>query len=108
MASCWPAGPAPARSAARCSLPSGRHDGKKEIIDFRLAQSERAAEWERFLGDLIRRGVVGDGLEMISVDGGAGLLAAPSTAYPDVPVQRCWAHKIRNILNKVRVGDRSA
>jgi putative transposase len=85
-----------------------RHDGKKEIIDFRLAQSESAAEWERFLGDLIRRGVVGDGLEMIGVDGGAGLLAALPTAYPAVPVQRCWAHKIRNILNKVRVGDRSA
>ena len=75
-----------------------RHDGKKEIIDFRLAQSESAAEWERFLGDLIRRGLIGDGLEMISVDGGAGLLAALPTAYPGVPVQRCWAHKIRNIL----------
>jgi putative transposase len=85
-----------------------RHDGKKEIIDFRLAQSESAAEWERFLGDLIRRGLIGDGLEMISVDGGAGLLAALPTAYPGVPVQRCWAHKIRNILGKVRVGDRPA
>jgi putative transposase len=85
-----------------------RRDGKKEIIDFHLAQSESAAEWERFLGDLIRRGLVGDGLEMISVDGGAGLLAALPTAYPGVPVQRCWAHKIRNILNKVRVGDRPA
>ena len=29
-----------------------RPDGKKEVIDFRLAQSESAAEWERFLGDL--------------------------------------------------------
>src|SRR6516162_503404 len=81
-----------------------RHDGKKEIIDFRLAQSESAAEWERFLGDLIRRGLVGDGLEMISVDGGAGLLAALPTAYPGVPVQRCWAHKIRNVLGKVSIG----
>jgi putative transposase len=34
-----------------------RHDGKNEIIDFRLAQSESAAEWRRFLGDLIRRGL---------------------------------------------------
>jgi len=85
-----------------------RHDGKKEIIDFRLAQSESAAEWERFLGDLIRRGLIGDGLEMISVDGGAGLLAALPTAYPGVPVQRCWAHKIRNILGKVRAHDRPA
>jgi putative transposase len=71
-----------------------RRDGRKEIIDFRLAQSESAAEWERFLGELIRRGLVGEGLEMICVDGGPGLLAALPTAYPGVPVQRCWAHKI--------------
>ena len=85
-----------------------RFDGKKEVIDFPLAQSESAAEWERFLGDLIRRGLIGDGLEMICVDGGAGLLAALPTAYPGVPVQRCWAHKIRNVLDKVRVADQPA
>jgi putative transposase len=85
-----------------------RLDGKKEVIDFRLAQSESAAEWERFLGDLIRRGLVGDALEMICVDGGAGLLAALPTAYPGIAVQRCWAHKIRNVLDKVRAADRDA
>jgi putative transposase len=85
-----------------------RPDGKKEIIDFRLAQSESAAEWERFLGDLIRRGLTGDSLEMICVDGGSGLLAALPTAYPGIPVQRCWAHKMRNVLNKVRVADQPA
>jgi hypothetical protein len=47
-------------------------DGKEEVIDFRLAQSESAAEWERFLGDLIRRGLDGDSLEMICLDGGSG------------------------------------
>ena len=85
-----------------------RPDGRKEIIDFRLAQSESAAEWERFLGDLIRRGLIGDRPEMICVDGGAGLLAALPTAYPGVPVQRCWAHKIRNVLGKVRRADQPA
>jgi putative transposase len=85
-----------------------RHDGKKEVIDFRLAQSESAAEWERFLGELIGRGLVADRLEMICVDGGAGLLAALPTAYPGVPVQRCWAHKIRNVLGKVRAPDQPA
>jgi putative transposase len=85
-----------------------RPDGKKEIIDFRLAQSESAAEWERFLGDLIRRGLTGDSLEMICVDGGTGLLAALPTAYPGIPVQRCWAHKIRNVLGKVRQADQLA
>ena len=85
-----------------------RPDGKKEVIDFRLARSESAAEWERFLGDLIRRGLTGDGLEMICVDGGAGLLAALPTAYPAVAIQRCWAHKIRNVLDKVRRADQPA
>jgi len=36
-----------------------RHDGKKEIIDFQLAGSESAAEWERFLTALHRRGLTG-------------------------------------------------
>lgn len=85
-----------------------RPDGKKEIIDFRLAASESAAEWEAFLGDLIRRGLTGERLEMLCVDGGHGLLAALPTAFPGVPVQRCWAHKIRNVLDKVRKADRAA
>ncbi len=82
-----------------------RSDGKKEIIDFRLAGSESAAQWEQFLTDLYRRGLTGEGLDMICVDGGSGLLAALPTALPDIPVQRCWAHKIRNVLDKVKKAD---
>lgn len=82
-----------------------RHDGKKEVIDFRLAASESAAEWETFLADLYRRGLTGEGLDMICVDGGAGLLAALPGVFHGIPVQRCWAHKIRNVLNKVRKAD---
>jgi len=82
-----------------------RHDGKKEVLDFRLAGSESAAEWENFLGDLYRRGLTGEGLHMICVDGGCGLLAALPSIFHGIPVQRCWAHKIRNVLNKVRKAD---
>lgn len=85
-----------------------RPDGRKEIIDWRLATAESAAQWEAFLTDLWRRGLTGEALDMICVDGGQGLLAALPTAYPGVPVQRCWAHKIRNVLDKVRAGDRDA
>jgi hypothetical protein len=53
----------------------------------------------------VRRGLVGERLEMLCVDGGSGLLAALPIAFPDIPVQRCWAHKIRNVLNKVREAD---
>lgn len=82
-----------------------RPDDKKEVIDFRLAASESAAEWEKFLADIYRRGLTGEGLDMICVDGGSGLLAALPAVFPGIPVQRCWAHKIRNVLNKVRKAD---
>src|SRR5712691_4692045 len=39
---------------------------------------------------------------------GAGAIRRPVTAYPAIPVQRCWAHKIRNVLGKVRVTDQAA
>ena len=71
-----------------------RPDGRKEIVDYRLARAESAAEWERFLDDLYARGLTGEGLEMICVDGGQGLLAALPTAYHGIPVQRCRAHKM--------------
>ena len=82
-----------------------RPDGKKEVIDFRLAASESAAEWERFLTDLYRRGLTGKGLHMICIDGGNGLRAALPTVFPAIPVQRCWAHKMRNILDKIKKPD---
>jgi transposase-like protein len=82
-----------------------RPDGKKEIIDFRLAPGESAFAWEAFLNDLYRRGLKGEGVELIITDGGSGLLAALPLVYSQVPLQRCWAHKIRNILDKVKKTD---
>ena len=84
-----------------------RHDGKKEIIDFKLARSESANEWEAFLISLTRRGLTGKGTEVISVDGGSGLISAARSVYPLISLQRCWAHKMRNILDKVRKADRN-
>ncbi len=76
-----------------------RHDGKKEVIDFRLATSESGAEWRIFLTDLFNRGMAG--FEVICADGGHGLISILPEVYPSIPLQRCWAHKIRNILDKV-------
>lgn len=81
-------------------------EGRREILDFRLAPAESQAAWEAFLHDLYRRGLTGEGLAVIVTDGGAGLLAALPLVYPRARVQRCWAHKTRNVLDKVRVVDR--
>jgi len=83
-----------------------RADGNKEVLDFRLAASESEREWELFLADLFRRGLTGQALKLIAVDGNPGLRAALDTVYPGVPVQRCWAHKTRNVLDKVKKVDR--
>jgi len=85
-----------------------RHDGRKEIIDFRQAQGESTQAWEVFLNDLYRRGLGAEGLELICSDGGTGLRAALPLVYPHVPVQLCWAHKARNVLDKVRRAQRPA
>jgi transposase-like protein len=76
-----------------------RHDGKKEVIDFHLAKSESGAEWRVFLTDLVNRGLTG--FEVICADGGHGLISILPEVYPNIPLQRCWAHKMRNILDKV-------
>ena len=82
--------------------------GRKEILDFSLATGESERAWEQFLTDLYRRGLRGQGLELIVNDGGAGLLAALPVVFPKLPVQRCWAHKTRNILDRIRRHDREA
>src|SRR3989338_2104728 len=81
------------------------HDMRKEVIDFYITSSESEAEWDKFLTNLYKRGLKCEGVEVISVDGGKGLLAALKTVYPDIPIQRCWAHKMRNIINKVKKKD---
>lgn len=81
-------------------------EGSKEVIDFSIAQGESQAAWEGFLTDLYRRGVREEGVELIVTDGGKGLLAALPLVYPGIPIQRCWAHKTRNVLNYVRKADR--
>lgn len=78
-----------------------RPDGTRQLIDFRLATAESAAQWEAFLEDLFRRGLEGSALALVVTDGCAGLHAALQIVYPRVPRQRCWAHKLRNVAAKL-------
>lgn len=83
-------------------------EGRHEMIDFYPAATESAACWEAFLGDLYKRGVKGSPCELIASDGGTGLHQALQIVYPKIVLQRCWAHKTRNVLDKVRNKDQSA
>ncbi|HVN82657.1 MAG TPA: IS256 family transposase [Terriglobia bacterium] len=80
-------------------------NGKRQLITFLRAQSESQNAWEGLLNDLQQRGLKGHHLKLILTDGCAGLAAALETVYPRVLHQRCWVHKMRNILEKVRKCD---
>jgi transposase-like protein len=80
-------------------------EGKKEMIDFLLATSESQNAWEGFLRDLYGRGLEGRECELITTDGGNGLRNALEVVYPRISRQHCWAHKTRNVLDKVKKVD---
>ncbi len=80
-------------------------EGKREMVDFLLATSESQNAWEGFLRDLYGRGVEGSRCELITTDGGNGLKNALEVVYPRIPRQHCWAHKARNVLDKVKKAD---
>jgi putative transposase len=82
-----------------------RQDGSRHLLAFLRSQGEGEADWEALLGDLYRRGLEGQALQLILTDGCAGLAAAIRTVYPRVQHQRCWVHKMRNILGKARKCD---
>jgi len=85
-----------------------RRDGTRQLLGFLRAKGESQAHWEGLLNDLQRRGLKGDQLLLVVTDGCPGLAAALQTVYPRVAHQRCWVHKMRNILEKVRKRDYDA
>jgi putative transposase len=79
--------------------------GRRELLDFALADGESEAEWSALLHHLWGRGLKGAKLELVVTDGAAGLIAALKFIYPYALHQRCWVHKLRNVANLVRRRD---
>jgi putative transposase len=82
-----------------------RRDGSRQLLSFLRSQGESQSDWEGLRQDLYRRGLEGKNLQLIVTDGCPGLAAAIPTVYPRALQQRCWVHKMRNILEKVRKSD---
>ena len=76
-------------------------EGRREVIAYQLARGENETSWTAFLQGMFLRGLEGRGLRLVVVDGSKGLRAALVLVWPQVPPQRCWAHKLRNIADKV-------
>lgn len=77
-------------------------DGRQEIISFKLAKGETEEEYTSFLNDLYRRGLKGKSLELLIQDGSEAITTAVNMVYPHTPRQRCYTHKLRNLLQNIR------
>lgn len=75
-----------------------RH-GRKAVLAIEEGYRESEESWTDLFRDLKRRGMRWVGL-MIG-DGMSGLRKAVRTVFPMTRLQRCWVHKMRNILDKV-------
>jgi len=85
-----------------------RADGTRQLLAFTRSTGESQAAWEGLLHDLYRRGLEGRQLQLMVNDGFVGLAAALQTEYPRVAHQRCWVHKLRNLLGAARRRDHAA
>ena len=78
-----------------------RADGQRVVLDVRLAGDESTAAWRDVIRSLVERQVGRPLLAMI--DGSAGLAAALREQWPTLAIQRCTAHKLRNLEAKAPV-----
>lgn len=85
-----------------------RAEGTRQLLAFTRSRGESQAAWEGLLHDLYRRGLEGRHLQLVVTDGCPGLATALQTVYPRIPHQRCWVHKLRNVLGAVRRRDHAA
>ena len=77
--------------------------GKKDILGIWIGESEGAKFWLSVCNDLKNRGV--NDILIACMDGLKGLLEAIKTVYPDVSIQTCIVHQIRNSLKFIASKD---
>jgi transposase-like protein len=73
--------------------------GKREILDWRLADSESEASWSELFRDLKDRGM--SGVKLLVSDAHRGIIAAANRHLQGVAWQRCQVHFKRELMKKV-------
>jgi transposase-like protein len=74
-----------------------RADGTKELVAIADGYRESTESWADLLRDLRRRGM---GAPVLAVgDGALGFWGALREVFPATRAQRCWVHKVANVLS---------
>jgi len=72
-----------------------RQSGQKEVLAMEPLVKETTSAWSLVIEDLVARGLQRPLLAVI--DGNAGLRSALQAAWPNLSLQRCTVHKVRNL-----------
>ena len=71
-------------------------DGSKTVLSVVPGYRESTESWSDVLRDLRDRGMSSP--KLVVGDGHLGIWGALANVYPDAAEQRCWNHKIINVL----------
>ena len=75
------------------------NEGVKELIAVEPGHRESQESWAVLLRDLKKRGL---SAPLLAVgDGALGFWSALKNVFPGTEAQRCWVHKIANVLDKL-------
>ena len=75
-------------------------EGRKELLGFHVGRRESAQSWRELLVELKARGLA-VAPELAVGDGALGFWKALEEIFPTTRHQRCWVHKVSNVLNKM-------
>jgi putative transposase len=73
-------------------------DGRRIVLDIRVAGQESEVAWRELIQSLVKRNLGTPALAVI--DGNPGLHSALRAQWPEIAIQRCTNHKLRNLLAK--------
>ena len=80
--------------------------GNKHVLGLQHAATESTAAAEDLLTSLVERGISPEKNRLFVLDGSKALRAAVRRVFGKVPVQRCRAHKLRNVVERLPKAER--
>ena len=85
--------------AAMLVVVAGLSDGQKVVLAVRPGYRESTESWSALLRDLKARGLKEP--RLVVADGHLGIWGALAGVYPRADEQRCWNHRILNVLDQL-------
>jgi transposase-like protein len=85
--------------AALLVVVAGLRDGRKVVLAIEAGHRESVAAWSQLLRSLRDRGMKAP--RLVVADGHLGIWGAVAEVFPEAAEQRCWNHKLLNVLDRL-------